>query len=80
MNCEICGRPLPDGARFCPNCGAAVGPLVGALVDLIHDRPGFVVKVGPSAALTDRRWTNTTILSSEVAAAVRELKAKPGRG
>jgi hypothetical protein len=29
MNCEICGRPLPDGARFCPNCGAAVGPLVG---------------------------------------------------
>src|SRR5712691_3565907 len=24
---------------------------VGALVDLVHDRPGFVVEVGPSAAL-----------------------------
>src|SRR3989442_290847 len=29
MACAVCGRPLPDGARFCPNCGAAVGPLVG---------------------------------------------------
>ena len=27
--CSICGRPLPDGARFCPNCGATVGALVG---------------------------------------------------
>src|SRR5258708_24666244 len=30
MTCEVCGRPLPGGARFCPNCGASVGPLVGA--------------------------------------------------
>ncbi len=29
MACEVCGRPLPSGARFCPNCGASVGPLVG---------------------------------------------------
>src|SRR6202162_2982021 len=29
MTCEVVGRPLPGGARFCPNCGAAVGPLVG---------------------------------------------------
>src|SRR5207237_10394260 len=29
--------------------------------------------------LTDPRWANTTVISSEVAAAVRELKAKPGR-
>ncbi len=28
MACSVCGRPLPDGARFCPNCGASVGPLV----------------------------------------------------
>ena len=26
--CTVCGLPLPEGARFCPNCGAAVGPLV----------------------------------------------------
>jgi class 3 adenylate cyclase/tetratricopeptide (TPR) repeat protein len=24
MTCAVCGQPLPDGARFCPNCGAAV--------------------------------------------------------
>src|ERR1700716_1206469 len=29
MPCTVCGRPLPSGARFCPNCGATVGSLVG---------------------------------------------------
>src|SRR6266550_9391901 len=29
MVCSVCGRPLPEGARFCPNCGASVGPLAG---------------------------------------------------
>ena len=28
MNCTVCGRPLPEGARFCPNCGTAVGSLL----------------------------------------------------
>ena len=22
MNCQNCGTPIPDGTRFCPNCGA----------------------------------------------------------
>src|SRR5438876_4648944 len=26
--CAVCGLPIPEGARFCPNCGAAAGPLV----------------------------------------------------
>src|SRR5438128_1403731 len=26
--CAVCELPIPVGARFCPNCGAAVGPLV----------------------------------------------------
>jgi class 3 adenylate cyclase/tetratricopeptide (TPR) repeat protein len=26
--CTVCGLPLPEGARFCPNCGAAAAPLV----------------------------------------------------
>ncbi|HKW58842.1 MAG TPA: adenylate/guanylate cyclase domain-containing protein [Candidatus Dormibacteraeota bacterium] len=26
--CTVCGLPLPDGARYCPNCGAAAMPLV----------------------------------------------------
>jgi len=26
--CAVCGLPLPEAARFCPNCGAAAGALV----------------------------------------------------
>jgi RibD C-terminal domain len=37
--------------------------------------PKYVV----STTFTDPRWANTTVLSSEVAAAVVELRAKPGR-
>jgi class 3 adenylate cyclase/tetratricopeptide (TPR) repeat protein len=25
VSCERCGEPIPEGARFCPNCGLAVG-------------------------------------------------------
>jgi dihydrofolate reductase len=32
-----------------------------------------------STTLTDPRWTNTTVLPGDVAAAIRELKATPGR-
>src|SRR5258706_8798137 len=41
----------------------------------LHTKPKYVA----STTLTDPRWTNTTFLSSEVASAVRELKAQPGR-
>src|SRR5712691_1976906 len=29
MTCEYCGQPLPEGARFCPNCGSPVASTVG---------------------------------------------------
>ncbi len=41
----------------------------------LHTKPKYVV----SNTLTYPKWTNTTVLSSEIAAAVRELKSKPGR-
>ncbi|HEX6329863.1 MAG TPA: tetratricopeptide repeat protein [Actinomycetota bacterium] len=27
--CPVCGQPIPEGARFCPNCGAVVGTPLG---------------------------------------------------
>jgi dihydrofolate reductase len=36
-------------------------------------------KYVPSTTLKDPEWTNTTVLSGDVAAAVRELKERPGQ-
>jgi dihydrofolate reductase len=40
----------------------------------LHTKPKYVA----SRTISDPRWTNTTVVSSDLAAVVRELKAKPG--
>jgi dihydrofolate reductase len=40
-----------------------------------HSKPKYVA----STTLTDPRWTNTTVLSGDIAGTIGELKAKPGR-
>ena len=41
----------------------------------LNTKPKYVV----SNTLTDPKWKNTIVLSSKIATAIRELKAKPGR-
>ena len=49
---------------------ADINPIAAAL----NTRPKFVA----SATLSDPQWADTTVLSGDVAAAIRGLKAKPG--
>lgn len=45
-----------------------------SVVEALNTRPKYVA----STTLTDPAWSETTVLSGDVAAAVRELRAKPG--
>ena len=47
---------------------------MNAVAESLHSRPKYVA----STTLTETRWANTTVLSSEVAAAVDGLRAEPG--
>src|SRR5438132_1231271 len=60
---------------FAGSWGAWDDPGDSPIWTALNTKPKYVA----STTLSEARWANTTVLSSEVAAAVRELKAKPGR-
>jgi len=49
-------------------------PGSGPIADALNARPKYVA----STTLTEGRWPETTVLSGDLAAAIGELKAKPG--
>src|SRR5258706_3936181 len=54
--------------------GAMAYPGSGPIADALNARPKYVA----STMLTDPKWSDTTVLSGDVATAIGELKAKPG--
>jgi dihydrofolate reductase len=59
---------------FAGSWGAWADPGGNPIWAALNTMPKYVA----STTLTEPRWANTTVLSGDVAAAVRELKAKPG--
>ena len=52
----------------------AMDPGSGPIADAFNTRPKYVA----SNTITDPQWADTTVLSGDLAAAIGELKAKPG--
>jgi class 3 adenylate cyclase/tetratricopeptide (TPR) repeat protein len=78
MPCEFCGHPLPEGARFCPNCGTPVATTLGTeerkvvtvlFADLV-DSTGLAQRLDPERA--------REVLSEFFDAASEELRALRG--
>ena len=79
MPCAVCGHPLPQDARFCPNCGAVVGTLLGTqerkmvtilFADLV-DSTGLAQSLDPERA--------REVMGRFFEAATEELQALRGR-
>ena len=60
---------------FAGSWGSWADPGDSPIWTALNTLPKYVA----STTLTDPRWTNTTVLTGDVAAAVGELNAKPGR-
>ena len=60
---------------FASSWGAVADPGINPIAKALNTMPKYVA----STTLTEGRWANTTVLPGDVAAAIRELKARPGR-
>jgi dihydrofolate reductase len=58
---------------FAPYWGA-MDPGSHPIADALNTKPKYLA----STTITDPQWANTTVLSGDLAAAIGELKAKPG--
>jgi dihydrofolate reductase len=58
---------------FAPYWGA-MDPDSHPIADALNTKPKFLA----STTITDPQWADTTVLSGDLAAAIAELKAKPG--
>jgi len=58
---------------FADSWGVMPNPDSNSIAGPLNKRPKYVA----SNTLTDPKWADTTVLSGDVAAAVREMKAKP---
>lgn len=56
MNCPQCGNAVPEGAGFCPNCGASLSPSSQFLLVTTPTIPGYKVTrvLGVVTGLTPR--------------------------
>jgi len=78
---EICQRAdaFLFGRRtyemFAGSWGSWEDPGNSPIWTALNTKPKYVV----STTLADPRWADTTVLSGDLAAAIRELKANPGR-
>jgi hypothetical protein len=59
---------------FAGSWGVVDDPSINPIATALNTRPRYVA----SNTLTDPQWADTTVVSGDVAAAVGELKAKPG--
>jgi dihydrofolate reductase len=59
---------------FAGSWGVMADPSINPIGLALNTKPKYVA----STTLTDPEWADTTVLSGDVAAAVHELKAKPG--
>jgi dihydrofolate reductase len=59
---------------FAGSWGTWADPGGNPIWTALHTRPKYVA----STTLTDPQWADTTVLSGDLAAAIAELKAKPG--
>lgn len=56
MNCPKCGNVVPEGAGFCPNCGASLAPAQPFMIVTTPTISGYKIKsvLGVVTGLTPR--------------------------